>query len=213
VEFVHRHVLRVTTGGDPRERALHVVVKLLAGVTDAIRHRLLVERASQVFGLAEAVIARAARQAAAGGTGVPEPVIVAIKAQRDAAGRMDRDFLLGLWYAPQLLAEIRESVRPEHVTEGAARELYTLWLEHGIALPEPDSGAAGLARELVASGGEDLNHEAQVLGAAIALRRRWLEHRLRAIKLLTVQTKDPEALKELQRENFDLAKALSELRV
>jgi len=51
------------------------------------------------------------------------------------------------------------------------------------------------------------------LGAAVALRRRWLEHRLRAIKLLTVQTKDPDALKELQRENFNLAKALSELRV
>ena len=213
VEFVHRHVLRSSTGGDPRERALHVVVRLLAGVTDAIRHRLLVERASQVFALSEAVIARAARQASAGSAGVPEPVSIAIKAQREAAGRVDRDFLLGLWYAPHLLADVRESVRPDHLTEGAARELYTYWLEHGIALPEPESGATSLARELVSSGGETLNHEPQVLGAAVALRRRWLEHRLRAIRLLTVQTKDPEALKDLQRENFDLAKALSELRV
>ena len=104
-------------------------------------------------------------------------------------------------------------MRPDHLSEGAARALYTHWLEHGIAIPEPESGAAGLARELLASGGEELNHAALVLGAAVALRRRWLEHRLRAIKLLTVQTKDPDALKELQRENFNLAKALSELRV
>jgi len=213
VEFVHRHVLRTSTGGDPRERALHVVVRLLAGVSDAIRRRLLVERASQVFGLSEGVIAGAARQASAGGEGVSRPVSNAVKAQRDAAGRIDRDFLLGLWHAPHMLAEVRESVTPDHLSEGAARALYTHWLEHGVELPDPESDAAGLARELVASAGEELKHEPMVVGAAVALRRRLLEHRLRAIRLLTAQTKDPDALKELQRENFDVAKALSELRV
>ena len=213
VEFVHRHVRRTATGGDPRERALHVVVRLLAGVTDPIRHRLLVERSSQVFGLSEAVIARAARLSAKGADRAPEPVSIAVKAQREAATRMDRDLLLGLWHAQDLLAEVRESLLPEYLSEGPARELYAGWLEHGVGLPDGESGAARLARELAASGGEELNHEALVLGAAVALRRRWLEHRLRAIKLLTVQTKDPDALKKLQRENFELAKALSELRV
>jgi hypothetical protein len=116
VEFVHRHVLRSSTGGDPRERALHVVVRLLTGVTDAIRHRLLVERASQVFGLSEAVIARAARQASAGGTGAPEPVSIAIRAQREAAGRVDRDFLLGLWYAPAPARGRPRVGAPDHLT-------------------------------------------------------------------------------------------------
>src|SRR5580765_7265561 len=90
VEFVHRHVLRTATGGDPRERALHVVVRLLAGVTDAIRHRLLVERASQVFGLSEGVIAGAARQAAASGDRVPERVSIAVSAQRKAESGLER---------------------------------------------------------------------------------------------------------------------------
>jgi DNA primase len=59
VEFVHRHMLRTLTGGDPRERALQVVVALFAGVQDTIRRHLLVERASQVFGLPERVVAKA----------------------------------------------------------------------------------------------------------------------------------------------------------
>jgi len=163
--------------------------------------------------LSEAVIARAARLSAKGADRAPEPVSIAVKAQREAATRMDRDLLLGLWHAQDLLAEVRESLLPEYLSEGPARELYAGWLEHGVGLPDGESGAARLARELAASGGEELNHEALVLGAAVALRRRWLEHRLRAIKLLTVQTKDPDALKKLQRENFELAKALSELRV
>jgi DNA primase len=213
VEFVHRHVLRTSTGGDPRERALHLVVRLLGGIQDPIRHRLIVERASQVFGLSEGVIARASRLSPKGDDRAPAPVQVAVKAQRDAATRVDHDLLLGLLYARHLLAEVREALLPGHLSEGAARDLYTHWLEYGIGLPEGESAAARLARELAASGGEDLNHEALVLGAAVALRRRWLEHRLRAIKLLTVQTRDPEALKELQRENFQLAKALSELKV
>jgi len=213
VEFVHRHVLRQSTGGDPRERALHVVVRLLAGVTDAIRHRLLVERASQVFGLAEAVIARAARDVARGDERAGQPVAAAVRVQREAASRRDRDFLLGLWYAPHLLDPIRDSVRAEHLTEGAARELFSEWLEHGVGMPAEGSATAALARELVASGGEELNHEELVRGGALALRRHWLEQRLKAISRLTGETRDAEALLKLQRENFEIAQALKELRV
>jgi DNA primase len=213
VEFVHRHVLRTAAGGDPRERALQVVVRLLAGVTDAIRHRLLVERASQVFGLAEAVIARAARQVARGDERAVQPVAAAVRTQREASSRRDRDFLLGLWHAPHLLDQVRDTVLPEHVTEGAARELYRWWLEHGVSLPAEGSSAAGLARELVLSGAEGLHHEELVRGGALALRRHALEQRLRAISRLTGQTQDPEALLRLQRENFEIAQALKELRV
>jgi DNA primase len=213
VEFIQRHVLRNSTGGDPRERALNVVVRLLAGITDAIRHRLLVERASQVFGLSEAVIARAARQVTRGDERGLEPVAAAVRAQREAASRRERDFLLGLWYARHLLDEVRETVLPAHLSEGSARALYQDWLEHGVALPAEESGAAALARELVASGSEGLNHEELVRGGAIALRRHWLEQRLRTISRLTGQTQDPDALLKLQRENFEIAQALKELRV
>jgi len=206
-------VLRTSSGGDPRERALHVVVRLLAGVTDAIRHRLLVERASQVFGLAEGVIARASRGVARGDQRAEQPVAAAVRVQRDAASRRDRDFLLGLWYAPHLLDSVRDNVRAEHLTEGAARELYAEWLEQGVGMPAEGSTTAVLARELVASGGEELNHEELVRGGALALRRHWLEQRLRMISRLTGQTKDADALLRLQKENFEIAQALRELRV
>jgi DNA primase len=211
VEFVHRHVLRTATGGDPRERALQVVVRLLTGVTDTIRHRLLVERASQVFGLGEEVIARAARLAS-GGDRSGRPVAAAVQSQRKLSSKLDRDFLLGLWHAPDMLETVRVAVPADYLLEGASRDLYAYWLEHGVTLPGPETEAAQLAREIAASGGEDLNHEQLVLGGSAGLRKRHLEGRLRAIKLLYGQTKDPAELTRLQQENFELARELARLR-
>ena len=212
VEFVQRHVLRTATGGDPRERALQVVVRMLAGVTDTIRHRLLVERASQVFGLSEGIIARAARLATSRDAS-GQPVKPFVKVERQAATRLDRDFLLGLWHLPAMLESVRESITPDYMTDGAARDLYEHWLEHGVQLPEGESEHARWARELASSDGEALNHEQLVVGGAIALRRRLVEKRLRAIKLLSGQTKDPAELMRLQHENYELAKELARLRV
>lgn len=212
VEFVHRHVLRTSTGGDPRERALQVVVRLLTGVTDTIRHRLLVERASQVFGLSEGVIARAARLATSGDAS-GRPVAAAVRAERQTAARLDRDFLLGLWHLPPMLESVRTSITPDYMTEGAARELYEHWLEHGVELPDGGTDVAMLARELASTDAETLNHEQLVVGGAIALRRRLVEKRLRTIKLLSGQTKDPAELMRLQQENYELAKELARLRV
>lgn len=212
VEFVQRHVLRTTTGGDPRERALQVVVRLLTGVTDTIRHRLLVERASQVFGLSEGVIARAARLASNGEQG-GRPVAATVRAERQTAARLDRDFLIGLWHLPAMLDSVRDSITLDYMTEGAARDLYEHWLEHGVELPEGDSDVAHLAREIAATDAESLNHEQLVVGGAMALRRRLVEKRMRAIKLLSGQTKDPAELMRLQQENYELAKELARLRV
>ncbi len=212
VEFVHRHVLRTSTGGDPRERALQVVVRLLTGVTDTIRHRLLVERASQVFGLSEGVIARAARLATSGDAS-GRPMAAAVRAERQTAARLDRDFLLGLWHLPSMLESVRTSITPDYMTEGAARELYEHWLEHGVELPDGGTDVAMLARELASTDAETLNHEQLVVGGAIALRRRLVEKRLRTIKLLSGQTKDPAELMRLQQENYELAKELARLRV
>ncbi len=212
VEFVQRHVLRTTTGGDPRERALQVVVRLLTGVTDTIRHRLLVERASQVFGLSEGVIARAARLAKPGESNAPATA-PAVRLERQTAARLDRDFLLGLWHQPAMLDSVRASITLDYMTEGAARDLYEHWLERGVELPEGTSDVAQLAREIASTEAETLNHEQLVVGGAMALRRRLVEKRMRAIKLLSGQTKDPAELMRLQQENYELAKELARLRV
>jgi DNA primase len=209
VEFVHRHVLRTATGGDPRERALHVVVKLLAGVRDTIRHRLLVERASQVFGLSEGVIARAARQAAASGERVPETVSTAIHTQRRAEGELERRLLRGLWHAPELLDEARAELQPEDFEDAGARSLAGWWWEHGVALPEGDGEAAALAREL-ASTERELDPSAEVLGAIRRLVVRRLQRELRA-RRARLAAASGESAERLMQEIQDIARTLQKL--
>jgi DNA primase len=209
VEFVHRHVLRTGTGGDPRERALHVVVRLLAGVTDAIRHRLLVERASQVFGLSEAVIARAARPPAAGGERGGNPVSDAVRAQRRAEGEMERRLLRGLWHAPELLDEAREELKVSDFEDAGARALAGWWWEHGVVLPEGDGEAAALAREL-ASEGREQDQRAEVLGAIRRLVVRRLQRELRA-RRSGLATASGESAERLMQEIQDIARTLQKL--
>ena len=209
VEFVHRHVLRTSSGGDPRERALHVVVRLLAGVRDAIRHRLLVERASQVFGLSEGVIARAARQTAAGEGRVPEPVSAAVRAQRRTESELERRLLRGLWHAPELLAEARAELHPEDLEDAGARALAGWWWEHGVALPEGDGEAAALAREL-ASTEREQDPSAEVLGTIRRLVVRRLQRELRA-RRAGLAGASGESAERLMQEIQDIARTLQKL--
>ena len=216
VEFVHRHVLRTAGApgrppgsGDPRERALHVVVRLLTGVTDTIRHRLLVERASQVFGISEGVIARAARQASAGGERVPEPVSAAVRAQRRAGAELEHRLLRGLWHAPELLDEARAELTPQDFEDAGARALAGEWWEHGVALPEGDGEAAALAREL-ASTEREQDPSAEVLGTIRRLVVRRLQRELRA-RRAGLAAASGELAERLMQEIQDIARTLQKL--
>jgi len=211
VEFVHRHVLRTASGGDPRERALQVVVRLLTGVTDTIRHRLLVERASQVFGLGEEVIARAARLAS-GGDRSGHPVATAVRSQRRRESDVERRLLRGLWKEPDMLGAVRGELRVEDFEDGSARALAALWWEHGVVMPSEEGadGAAALARELASAGEDDQDHRAEVLGAIrrLAVRRLQRELRSRQAGLAAARGGDAERLmSEIQ----EIARALQKL--
>jgi DNA primase len=210
-DAVERHVLRTagTGPGDPRERALHVVVRLLAGVTDAIRHRLLVERASQVFGLSEGVIARAARQAASGAERVPEPVSAAVRAQRRVESELERRLLRGLWRAPELLDEARAELQPGDFEDAGARALAGEWWEHGVALPGGDGEAAALAREL-ASTEREQDPSAEVLGTIRRLVVRRLQRELRA-RRAGLAAASGESAERLMQEIQDIARTLQKL--
>ena len=210
LEFVHRHVLRTSTGGDPRERALQVVVRLLAGVTDPIRQRLLVERASQVFGLSESVIARASRLALRK-EGTTEPVSHAVRAQRRAEGTVERSLLQGLLHAPELLEQARTELTPEHFEDAAARALAEWWWERGIVLPDGEGEAAALARELASAGGENLDQRAVVVGAIRRLKIRHLQRQRRARESELVRAREEELRTRLQREIQRIANELFEL--
>ena len=209
VEFVHRHVLRTVTGGDPRERALQVVVRLLTGVTDTIRHRLLVERASQVFGVSEGVIARAARLAT-GGDKSGQSMAAVVKSQRRSEGELERRLLAGLWHAPELLESVREDMAVEQFEDASARALAAVWWEHGVVIPEDDSAAAALARELASGGEEGQDHRAEVIGAIrrLSVRRLQQERRARESQLATARGDE---LTKLMREIQEIASTLKKL--
>jgi len=158
-----------------------VVVRLLAGVTDTIRHRLLVERASQVFGVAEEVIARAARLAS-GGDRTGQPMAAAVHAQRRVESAVECELLTGLWHAPELLDSARAELGPEDFSDEGTRALAQVWWQHGVIMPAGDvhgEAAAGLARELATSGQDGFNYPAVVVGAIRNLVVRRLKHDLR----------------------------------
>jgi DNA primase len=212
VEFVHRHVLRTATGGDPRERALQILVRLLTGVQDTIRHRLLVERASQVFGVAEGVIARAARLASAGDKS-GQPMAVAVKTERQIENSVERSLLKGLWHAPELLDAARAELRPEDFADEGMRALAQVWWQDGVVMPVPGPDgeqAARVARELAISGEDGLNHQAIVEGTIrkLLLRRLRQEQRKRGAELV-VATGDE--LLRIKREIHEIALRLKEL--
>jgi len=211
VEFVHRHVLRTVSGGDPRERALQVVVRLLTGVTDTIRHRLLVERASQVFGLGEEVIARAARLAS-GGDRSGLPVATAVQSQRRRESDVERRLLRGLWKEPDLLGAARGELRVEDFEDGSARALAALWWEHGVVMPSEEGvdGAAALARELASAGDDDQDHRAEVLGAIRRLAVRQLQRELRSRQAGLAAARGDDA-ERLMSEIQEIARALQKL--
>ena len=209
VEFVQRHVLRRGGGGDPRERAVPVVVRLLVGVQDTIRFRLLLERASQVFGLSEGVLARAA-QLARGGQSSEAPIASAVRAQKKTEHDLERKALQALLHAESLREWAREVVSPEEFADPAARALaVALWRGDDAAALE---GAAGeLARELLAGAPEGFDWGAEAEGALRAVKVRSLE-RVRREKHAALAGAQGEAQVRLLEEVNRIAQQIRELK-
>jgi DNA primase len=177
VEFVQRHVLRRGGGGDPRERALQVLVRLFGGVQDTIRERLLVERASQVFAMPEGVIAQAVRHSRS--APAREQAVAAPPTRpRRAEDALERKVLQALLHAPGALESAREALTPSAFAEGAARQLAETMWDGGDALAAEGDGAA-LARELLATETEGFDWDAEAIGAVRMLRVRGLDRERR----------------------------------
>lgn len=196
VEFVQRHVLRRGGGGDPRERALQVVVRLLVGVQDTIRFRLLVERASQVFGLSEGVLARAA-QLARGGSPSDAPIASAVRAQQKTEHDIERKALQALLHAESHLEWARGFLSPEEFADPAARELASaLWRGEDAAAIA--GGPGDLARELVAAAPEGFDWGAEAEGAMRAVKVRALERARRQKQAALASAQGEEQLRLLE---------------
>lgn len=208
VEFVQRHVLQRGAGGDPRERALHAIVRLAAGVSDTIRYRLLVERASQVFGLAEAAIARAVQLQRAGQKS-DAPIEAVLKERRRIEEDLERRTLRALLHDPAALPAARERLEPEDFRDPACAELARMLWNGEPALPT-EGPAAALARELLGIEGEDAHWNAEALGGIRKLVERRLKQDLkdRTQRLRTATGGEAE---RLLLEMNEIARSLREL--
>jgi DNA primase len=216
IEFVQRHVLKKAAGGDPRERALQAVVRMVSGVPDPIRTRLLIERASQVFALPEGVIARAVHAARAktdsraGAATGPAPLSAAVAAQRGREDELQRQTLRALLHAPEALEWARAELPLEAFEAGAARDLAErLWAD-GSAL-EAEDAAATLARELLArEEPEDFHWEEMAFGNARRMKVKWLERQRRDLRT-RMASAGPDASIDLMSEFHSISRQILEL--
>ncbi len=188
VDYVQKHGYRRGGPGDPRERALQTIVGLAAEIQDPVRQRLLLERAGQVFGIPERVLARATGLRKSGQRS-EVPVSAAVRVQSASDAYMERQLLRGLLNAPEHRDVVREHLTPEDFQDSACRELARRVLEDA----ETGEPAAALERELLAID-ETLDWSAVVAGALRRIVRRRLERRRRDVqqRLLRVQRDRPQ---------------------
>ena len=211
VEFIQRHVLRAgpaagPSPGDPRERALQAVVRLAGEVRDPIRVRLLLERASQVFGLAEPVLSRAVALGRRGES-VEAPLQAAVREQRRGEGHLERRFLQSLIHAPDQIGVVRSQVGPEDFRDTDCAALAEwLWSERP-GLPEGSAGA--LARELATAGSQESNWAAEAVGGMLRMTERRLRERKKEIRLALQKHGVESGITDLQREDQTIAEALA----
>jgi len=189
VDYVQKHGYRKAGPGDPRERALQIIVELSAAIPDPLRQRLFLERAGQVFGIAERVLARAAGLKKAGHRS-DAPIQAAVRVQARGQGWVERQLLQGLLHAPEHREEVQAHLTPEDFHDPVCRALAEALWEDAPAGDE----AAALERELLASPEGDLDWGAIAAGALRRMLRRNLERERREIqqRLLRVQRDRPE---------------------
>jgi len=212
VEFIQRHVLRAgpaggPSSGDPRERAVQAVVRLAGEVRDPIRLRLLLERASQVFGLAESVLSRAVALGRRGES-VDAPLQAAVREQRRGEGDLERRLLQALIHAPDQMDLVRSQVGPGDFRDPDCVALAEwLWSER---LDLPEEGPAGaLARELASVGSRASDWAAEAVGGMLRMTERKLRERKKEIRLALQKHGVDSEVTDLQREDQTIAEALA----
>jgi len=203
VTFIQRHLLRDGAPGDPRERALQAVVALAGQVGDEIRRRLLLERASRVFGLEEAVLERAAGLKRVGQRS-GEPIAAALRAQRGLAQSLERQALQALLMAPAELEGARAEIGPADFDDPACAALAAHLWARGAAVAPAEEPAAGLERELLATAAESPGWALDARLKTLQLAMRRLSRELRQVQEQQSQAGAPAEAEALARRAEDL---------
>jgi DNA primase len=210
-EFVQRHVLRARasggeSGADPRAASAQALVRMAAGISDPIRLRLLLERASQVLEMPEAVLARAI-VLQRGGAAAAAPVEATLRAERQGEQSLERRLLQALLLAPAELEAARAQLSLEEFRDPACAALAgALW--SGAA---PAGEGDALARALIANAG-DLDWSAEARGAVRLFVVRRLEVRHRQLTERLRHPLPPDEQAKLAHEVIDLKQSLRNLK-
>jgi DNA primase len=189
VDFIQKHGFKRAGPGDPKERALQMIVELAKEIADPVRLRLFLERSERVLEVPEGVLARAVGLRRAGQRS-EAPVQAAVRVQRRGDAHVERQLLQALRMAPEHLDAVRPLLAPEDFLDPACRDLArAMWEESGSATPEAES----LDRELTASAEDGMDWGAMVAGALQRMRVRRLDRQRREVQqeLMRVQRDRP----------------------
>jgi DNA primase len=208
-EFVQRHVLRAAAAGDepgdPRERAAQAVVRLATGITDPIRLRLLVERAAQLFGLSEGVLARAVALQRTGAD-TRAPIGAAVRAVGRTERSLELRLLQALLLAPAELTEARQRLSPEDFRDAECAALaLALWSGQ-----RREGATEALERELTAAP-QELDWAAEAGGGVRRMVERRLKRQLQERREQLHHAPPPEEAARLMQEIDELARSLRDL--
>ncbi len=111
-----------------RERAIRRVVSLLGLVPDPIRKQVMTQRASDLLGVSEEVLAEAGR-ALRGRVDRRDRTREEEESGAGAIPPLEKEFLRALLLAPELLGEVLESFDPELLGNPQARRLFDITVE------------------------------------------------------------------------------------
>ena len=197
VDFVHRHGAQRGGRGEARERAMQVIVGLALELTDPLRLRVFLERASQVLDVPGAVLARAVDLRRSGQRS-DAPIQAAVRQVSHSEAALERRLLQALRLAPERVDAARLRIPVEEFRDPRCRELADrVWTGH-----EPEDGAgAELDRELVAGAEQDKDYAAEADHTIFLMRERRLKERRRDIQLeiQRVQRDRPDDVETWQR--------------
>jgi hypothetical protein len=196
VAYIQRHGLRAVGAGDPRERALQIVVSLARTIEDPIRLRLFLERSTEVFGIPERVLARAVSLRRSGQTST-SPVTAAVREQARGQSELERQVLQSLLHVPEHLEAVREHLTPDDFLDPACAGLAkSVWTASPGAAEDP--AAAALRRELFAAAVEGTDWVAVIEGGVRRLVRRRLERQRREVRIRLGQAQGGSSAREAE---------------
>jgi DNA primase len=209
VAFVQKHVFATAGPGDPLERAVQTIVELAGSIEDPVRTRILLDRATAVFGIPVQVLQRAVALRSRG-QGVDHPVRAVVAERRRGERDLEHRLLQALLMAPGALEEARGLLSPEDFGSASGRALAVrLW--RGEAGDEEDAEASALERELLAEVSELADWEAEARAITRAMLGRRLKVRLNERKEALRRAADEEEAVRLMREIEEIGASLRAL--